>query len=138
MKVSLFLSYILQFGNISSIFVSDYDITQVEIDMGTTNQALTEAVYYILMALQKPLHGYGIMQVTSEISNKRLVLSAGTLYGAISNLIDKGWIQPFDQADASDSRRKEYLITDEGKRILEAELERLQELVNNGNKHIIR
>ena len=59
--------------------------------MGTTNQALTEAVYYILMALQKPLHGYGIMQVTSELSNKRLILSAGTLYGAISNLIDKGW-----------------------------------------------
>ena len=130
--------YLLDNKNISSIFVSAYDITQVEIDMGTTNQALTEAVYYILMALQKPLHGYGIMQVTSEISNKRLVLSAGTLYGAISNLIDKGWIQPFDQADASDSRRKEYLITDEGKRVLEAELERLQELVSNGNKHIIR
>ena len=106
--------------------------------MGTTNQALTEAVYYILMALQKPLHGYGIMQVTSELSNRRLVLSAGTLYGAISNLIDKGWIQPFDQTDGCDSRRKEYLITDEGKRVLEAELERLQELVNNGNKHIIR
>ena len=130
--------YFLDNKNISYIFVSAYDITQVEIDMGTTNQALTEAVYYILMALQKPLHGYGIMQVTSELSNRRLVLSAGTLYGAISNLIDKGWIQPFDQTDSSDSRRKEYLITDEGKRVLEAELERLQELVNNGNKHIIR
>ena len=106
--------------------------------MGTTNQALTEAVYYILMALQKPLHGYGIMQVTSELSNRRLVLSAGTLYGAISNLIDKGWIQPVGHAENTDSRRKEYLITDEGKRVLEAELERLQELVNNGNKHIIR
>ena len=130
--------YFLQFRNISSIFVSPYDITKAEINMGTTNQALTEAVFYILMALQKPLHGYGIMQVTSELSNKRLVLSAGTLYGAISNLIDKGWIQPFGQAENSDSRRKEYLITDEGKRVLEAELERLQELVNNGNKHIIR
>ena len=130
--------YFLQFRNISPTFVSPYDITKAEINMGTTNQALTEAVFYILMALQKPLHGYGIMQVTSELSNKRLVLSAGTLYGAISNLIDKGWIQPFGPAENSDSRRKEYLITDEGKRVLEAELERLQELVNNGNKHIIR
>ena len=106
--------------------------------MGTTNQALTEAVFYILLALQKPLHGYGIMQVTSELSNRRLVLSAGTLYGAISNLIDKGWIKPYDPEENSDSRRKEYIITDEGQRVLEAELERLQELVNNGNKHIIR
>lgn len=106
--------------------------------MGTTNQALTEAVFYILLALQKPLHGYGIMQVTSELSNRRLVLSAGTLYGAISTLIDKGWIKPYDQGDNSDSRRKEYMITEVGKRILEAELERLQELVNNGNKHLIR
>ena len=57
--------------------------------MGTTNQALTEAVFYILLALQKPLHGYGIMQETSELSNGRLILSAGTLYGAISTLIDK-------------------------------------------------
>lgn len=106
--------------------------------MGTTNQALTEAIFYILLALQKPLHGYGIMQKTSEFSTGRVILSAGTLYGALSNLIDKGWIIPFKQADNLDSRRKEYLITDEGKRVLEGELERLQELVNNGNIHIIR
>lgn len=124
--------------NISPTFISAYDITIAETIMGTTNQALTEAVFYILLALQKPLHGYGIMQVTSELSNRRLVLSAGTLYGAISNLIDKGWIKPYDPEENSDSRRKEYIITDEGKRVLEAELERLQELVNNGNKHIIR
>ena len=103
--------------------------------MGTPNQALTEAVFYILLALQKPLHGYGIMQETSELSNGRLILSAGTLYGAISTLIDKGWIKPYGvEAD----RRKEYIITDEGKRVLVAELDRLQELVDNGNKHINR
>ena len=102
------------------------------------NQALTEAVFYILLALQKPLHGYGIMQKTSEFSKGRLVLSAGTLYGALSNLIDKGWICPYNQTSDLESRRKEYIITDEGMMILEAELERLQELVSNGNKHIIR
>ncbi|MBO5808512.1 MAG: helix-turn-helix transcriptional regulator [Bacteroidales bacterium] len=106
--------------------------------MGTMNQALTEAVFYILLALQKPLHGYGIMQKTSEFSKGRLVLSAGTLYGALSNLIDKGWISPYNQTSDLESRRKEYIITDEGMMILEAELERLQELVSNGNKHIIR
>ena len=48
---------------------------------------------------------------------------------------DKGWIKPYGvEAD----RRKEYIITDEGKRVLVAELDRLQELVDNGNKHINR
>ena len=45
--------------------------------------ALTESIYYILLALQEPMHGYGIMQKTSSMSKGRLVLSAGTLYGAI-------------------------------------------------------
>lgn len=106
--------------------------------MGSSNQALTEAVFYILLALQKPLHGYGIMQETSALSKGRLVLSAGTLYGAISNLIDKGWIKPYESNTESDSRRKEYIITDEGKEALISELDRLQELVENGNRHIIR
>ena len=62
--------------------------------MKNTTAALTEAIYYILLALQEPLHGYGIMQKTSSMSKGRLVLSAGTLYGAISNLLEKGWILP--------------------------------------------
>ena len=47
--------------------------------MNTSNNALTEAVYYILLALITPLHGYGIMQRTAELSGGRLVISAGTL-----------------------------------------------------------
>jgi Transcriptional regulator PadR-like family. len=57
--------------------------------MNNVNSALTEAVYYILLALQQPLHGYGIMQQTSTLSKGRLSLSAGTLYGALSNLLEK-------------------------------------------------
>ena len=92
--------------------------------------ALTEAVYYILLSLTRPLHGYGIMQQTEAMSNGRLKISAGTLYGAISALIEKGWIEqmPADEA----SRKKEYAITDEGREALDAELARLKELVANG------
>ena len=43
------------------------------------NIALTEAVYYILLSLDKPLHGYGIMQNTETLSNGRVRLAAGTL-----------------------------------------------------------
>ena len=100
--------------------------------MKNTSAALTEAIYYILLALQEPMHGYGIMQKTSTMSNGRLILSAGTLYGAISNLLDKGWILPCGESSDTDGRRKLYQITEEGQEVLLAELERLEELVENG------
>ena len=100
--------------------------------MKNTTAALTEAIYYILLALQEPLHGYGIMQKTSTMSNGRLILSAGTLYGAISNLLEKGWIVPCGESSDTDGRRKLYQITEEGQEVLLAELERLEELVENG------
>lgn len=99
--------------------------------MNTSNNALTEAVYYILLALVEPLHGYGIMQQTARLSNGRLVISAGTLYGAISTLLEKGWIEQV--ANVADSRRKEYIITTAGRGVLTEELERLRELVMNGD-----
>lgn len=104
--------------------------------MKNTTAALTEAIYYILLALQEPLHGYGIMQKTSSMSNGRLVLSAGTLYGAISNLLEKGWIQPCGESSDTDGRRKMYSITELGQGVLLAEYERLEELVENGKKNI--
>lgn len=104
--------------------------------MKNTTAALTEAIYYILLALQEPLHGYGIMQKTSSMSNGRLVLSAGTLYGAISNLLEKGWIQPCGESSDTDGRRKMYSITELGQGVLLAEYERLEELVENGRKNI--
>lgn len=101
--------------------------------MGTnTNIALTEAVYYILLSLIEPLHGYGIMQKVKELSGERLVLSAGTLYGAINTLLDRGWIKQLFSAD--ESRRKEYVITADGLDALNSELQRLRELVANGER----
>ena len=104
--------------------------------MKNTSAALTEAIYYILLALQEPMHGYGIMQKTSTMSNGRLILSAGTLYGAISNLLEKGWILPCGETSETDGRRKMYRITDKGQEVLLDELERLEELVENGKMNI--
>lgn len=104
--------------------------------MKNTTTALTEAIYYILLALQEPLHGYGIMQKTSTMSRGRLILSAGTLYGAISNLLEKGWIVPCGESSDTDGRRKMYQITDKGQEVLLAEYERLEELVENGKMNI--
>jgi len=98
--------------------------------MGTINTALTEAVYYILLSLMEPLHGYGIMQNAEQLSGGRLRLAAGTLYGAISSMLEKGWITALD--GAADSRKKEYIITETGREVLCAEYARLKELVENG------
>lgn len=96
----------------------------------TDRGALTEAVFYILVALHKPMHGYGIMQFVREISKERVNLGPGTLYGAITTLLEKGWIQAI--CNGADSRKKEYEITAKGREIVREELARLQELVDTG------
>lgn len=92
--------------------------------------ALTEAVYYILLALNEPMHGYGIMQHTESISHGRVRLAAGTLYGALNTLMEKGWITALP-GDGT-SRKKEYQITPAGRRAVRIEMERLRELLRNG------
>lgn len=57
--------------------------------------ALTEVTFYILLALYTPRHGYAVMQFIEEKTGGRLVLGAGTLYGALNTLADKGWIAPW-------------------------------------------
>ncbi len=96
----------------------------------TESIALTEATYYILLALCSPQHGYGIMQAAEALSNGRVRLAAGTLYGALGALTDKGWITMLPVEDGS--RKKNYTITPEGRKVLESELARLRELVANG------
>ena len=92
--------------------------------------ALTESTYYILLALYKPQHGYGIMQQVEALSKGRVRLAAGTLYGALNALCDKEWIVQLPGEDGS--RRKEYRLTLRGLDVLKAEIERLRELVANG------
>ena len=94
------------------------------------NFALTESTYYILLALYRPQHGYGIMPQVEELSGGRIRLAAGTLYGALNAMTAKGWIiqLPVEYG----SRRKDYTITERGMKVLVSEVMRLRELVNNG------
>ena len=92
--------------------------------------ALTEAVFYILLSLYKPMHGYMIMQNINKLTHGRVSLGAGTLYGAINTLLSKKWIECID--NKTNSRKKVYVITESGKQTLENELERLKELLSNG------
>lgn len=98
------------------------------------NPALTEAVYYILLSLLEPRHGYGIIQNVQGLSNGRVRLAAGTLYGALTTLLDKGWIEALPEEQ--DSRKKEYIITQAGRTVLHTEHRRLRELADNGDRFL--
>ena len=98
------------------------------------NPPLTEGVYYILLSLLEPLHGYGIIQNVEKLSGGRVRLAAGTLYGAINTLLEKGWIIALE--GEADSRKKEYVITELGREMLQREVRRLSELLENG-KHLL-
>lgn len=92
--------------------------------------ALTEVTLYILLALYNPNHGYGIMQFVEEKTNGRLILGAGTLYGAINTLVDKKWIKLVSE----EKKKKNYLITELGKEIVNKELKRLNDVLELANQ----
>lgn len=91
---------------------------------------LTEAVFYILLAVRKPNHGYGIIQEVEELTGGRVKMGAGTLYGAIQSLTKKGWIRIYSE-DTQSRKKKEYLITDAGQGVFKEERNRLEELLEN-------
>ena len=94
------------------------------------NLPLTEAIFYILLAVRKPNHGYGITQEVAELTNGRVTLGPGTLYGAIQSLVKKDWIRIYSE-DTESRKKKEYILTDSGKAIFEEERQRLTELLRN-------
>lgn len=101
--------------------------------MAEKQAAMTEAVYYILLSLKIPNHGYGIIQNTADLTDGRLQLGAGTLYGALNTLLEKGWIRLYS-ADKHSRKKKQYVITEDGEFALRQELERLEELLVNGKR----
>lgn len=98
--------------------------------MDENGRPLTQTVYYVLLSLVEQRHGYGIMQFVRELTDGRVVLGAGTLYGALSTLQDKGWIEP--AGAASGGRKKEYRLTSNGRDVLASEIRRLESLVGDG------
>jgi DNA-binding PadR family transcriptional regulator len=93
---------------------------------------LREPTFFILLSLSPgPKHGYAILKEVENLSEGRVKLSTGTLYGAIKRLLDQGWIRRVDDPlpNTTDRERKSYDLTELGRRMLNAEIERLQRLV---------
>ena len=97
-------------------------------------EPLTESYFYILLCLSEGAkHGYGIMQQTNELTGGRVKIGSGTMYGATSNMMKKGWIE--ECMDSSDGeRRRSYRLTDAGLQVLKDECDRLHELVMNADR----
>jgi len=89
---------------------------------------LTEAAYYVLISLNTPRHGYRIMQHVEKLTNGRINIGAGTMYGNLSRMEKEGLINSVTE----EGRKKIYEISDKGKIILELEIRRLKELLHHG------
>ncbi|MCJ7662513.1 MAG: PadR family transcriptional regulator [Anaerolineales bacterium] len=94
---------------------------------------LTEATFYIMMALVEPMHGYAIMQQVEEVSKGRVKIGPGTLYGAFSTLEKERLIEMISE----ENRRKIYLLTDKGKQVLALQAERVK-IMNQYAQQIVQ
>lgn len=93
--------------------------------MSYSGGPMTEAMYYVLLALMRPNHGYQLMQLISQVSNGRVEMGPGTLYGVLTRMEKEGFIR----ITGNDGRRKTYEITAHGKLALKTEYIRLQSMI---------
>jgi DNA-binding PadR family transcriptional regulator len=89
---------------------------------------LTEATYYIMLALIEPRHGYAVMKKVDEITRGVVTIGPGTLYGAFTILEKEKLITRVNE----EKRRKIYVLTPKGRRVLLQQLERLGSMIRNG------
>jgi DNA-binding PadR family transcriptional regulator len=93
-------------------------------------QNLTEPMFYVLLCLKEPLHGYGIMQKIDELTGGRIKVGPGTLY----NLIDRFNKEMIVKRVETSGKKKTYQLTDKGLELLNAEMMRLKQLISDGEK----
>lgn len=91
-------------------------------------QPMSEAMYYALLALAEPGHGYAVMQRVRALSGGRLEMGPGTLYGLLARMKKEGLIA----LTAEGARRKVYALTPAGRRALVGEYRRLKQMVEDG------
>ena len=89
--------------------------------------ALSEPVFFILASLaSEPRHGYSLLKEIEALSEGRVRLSTGTLYGALRRLLDEGWIERFQTEDTS-REKQTYRLSETGLAVLQQERDRLKQ-----------
>jgi DNA-binding PadR family transcriptional regulator len=98
---------------------------------------LTEPVLLILLSLAgQPRHGYSILKDVEHMSDGRVVLSTGTLYGALRRLLEDEWIERIDEQDSSRGRQA-YRLTARGRKNLQVEVGRMKHLTRLASLRIV-
>ncbi len=95
---------------------------------------LSESTYYIMLMLNEPLHGYGLMQKVEAMTDGKVVIGPGTLYGAFSTLEEENLISMVRE----EGRRKVYQLTEKGQAVLQCQYERLVMMTENGREVLVR
>lgn len=99
---------------------------------------LSEPVLLVLLSLaEQPRHGYSILKDVEAMSGGRVLLSTGTLYGALQRLLDHGWIERVIEHDAPRDRRT-YRLTSRGRKNLQMEIDRMRHLTKLAGLRIAR
>lgn len=93
-------------------------------------QTLTEPMYYVLLSLIEPLHGYGIMQKVTTMTDGRVKVGPGTLYNLIARFEQEGLVARVP----SEEKKKVYVLTHQGHEMLAEEWHRLNQLVADGRR----
>jgi len=116
--------------------MSLYDISVDDIYM--ERLSLTEPVLMVLLSLaERPRHGYAIIKDVEQLSGGSVLLSTGTLYGALQRLLERGWIEGVKEEKNSRDRRT-YRLTSRGRRNLQREFERMKRLTKLASIRISR
>jgi DNA-binding PadR family transcriptional regulator len=96
---------------------------------------LTEATFYILLSLNTPLHGYGVIKKVELMTEGRLKLVSGTLYGALQKLQKANLISLISE-DLTSKKKKMYISTESGKQLIDYEITRLDKMVKNAKNEV--
>ena len=100
--------------------------------------ALSETVLLVLLSLaEQPRHGYSILKDVESMSDGRVLLSTGTLYGALQRLLEDGWIERVEEDNPARDRRT-YRLTSRGRRNLQIEIERMRHLTKLASLRVAR
>lgn len=93
---------------------------------------MTETGFYILYCLQKPNHGYGIVQTVEKLTDSQIRLAPGTMYGSLSKMEKDGLIRFVREEE----KRKIYTITELGTEVLQLEIKRIARLYRSTQEDI--
>ena len=93
---------------------------------------LTDSIFFTLLVLTEPIHGYLIMQKVAEITDNKIIIGPATMYTTLGKMVSVGWIEDKE----IDNSKKEYHITSKGMEVLEKNLKLRQFLLDVAKKFI--